>query len=108
MDDVEVIRPAEGVAVVALHGEHDALTDEALGALLGSLVDESALVVVDVSDAEFVDSSFLRNLMRPIGAPVRGAHGSSCSWERRQSCAEHSSSAGSSSIWSGSAPERKP
>ena len=42
------------------------MTDEALGALLGSLVDESALVVVDVSDAEFVGSSFLRNLMKAL------------------------------------------
>jgi anti-anti-sigma factor len=62
MDEIEVTHPGESVAVIALHGEHDLLTREEIAALLAGEVLGNDLVVVDVSDAKFVDASFLHNL----------------------------------------------
>lgn len=64
MDDVDVIRVAPDVAVVALHGEHDAMGQEDLSVLLSDEVSGNGLVVVDVSNADFIDSSVLHNLVR--------------------------------------------
>ncbi len=64
MYDVEVIRPAEDTAVIALHGEHDTVTKEQLALLLAEEIAANDLVVVDVTDADFVDSSFLHNLVK--------------------------------------------
>jgi anti-anti-sigma factor len=58
-DDVDVERPAAGVAVVAFTGEHDLATRPATSALLASLVEENGAVIVDFSKAEFVDASIL-------------------------------------------------
>jgi len=63
LQDVEVERPRTGAAVVAFTGEHDLSTSESVEALLGSLIEENELVVVDFSDAEFVDSSTLYALI---------------------------------------------
>ena len=64
MDDVEVIRVGTGVAVVALHGEHDTMTREELCSLLSSEVTGNRLVVIDVTDAGFIDSSVVHNLIK--------------------------------------------
>ncbi len=64
MHDVEVIRPAEDTAVIALHGEHDTVTKEQFALLLAEEIAANDLVVVDVTDADFVDSSFLHNLVK--------------------------------------------
>lgn len=64
MHDVEVIRPAEDIAIIALHGEHDIVTKEQLAHLLSDEIAANELVVVDVTDADFVDSSFLHNLVK--------------------------------------------
>jgi anti-anti-sigma factor len=64
MDDVNVIHVAPDVAVVALHGEHDAMGQEELSVLLSDEINGNGLVVVDVSDADFIDSSVLHNLVR--------------------------------------------
>jgi len=64
MYDIEVIRPAEDIAVIALHGEHDTVTKEQFADLLAEEIAANELVVVDVTDAEFVDSSFLHNLVK--------------------------------------------
>ena len=62
--DVDVLRPHSGAVVVELRGEHDVATEDEIHELLTSLVEESDLVVVDLSAAQFVDSSLLRNLVR--------------------------------------------
>jgi anti-anti-sigma factor len=64
MHDVEVVRPAEDIAVIALHGDHDTVTKEQLARLLAEEIAANELVVVDVTDADFVDSSFLHNLVK--------------------------------------------
>jgi anti-anti-sigma factor len=51
------------VAVVECRGEHDLTTKAEMSELLERLLGENDLVVVDVSEAAFVDSSFLHALL---------------------------------------------
>lgn len=60
---VSVERPRAKVAVAVLTGEHDLMTADRLRALLRTLVEENDLVVVDVSEAEFVDSTTMTALI---------------------------------------------
>lgn len=74
MDGIEIIHPGDGIAVVELHGEHDWATSGEVATLLKSEVRSNDLVVVDVSGAKFVDSSFLHNLVLADNvASVRGS-----------------------------------
>jgi anti-sigma B factor antagonist len=63
LEDVEVTRPRPGVAVIALRGEHDVLTKSALSSLMQTLVVENRTVLVDVTAAEFIDSSVIHILI---------------------------------------------
>ena len=58
---VSVLR--EGVVVVEFVGEHDLTTSDETRELLTRLVGENGLVVVDLSAATFIDSSFLSCLL---------------------------------------------
>jgi anti-anti-sigma factor len=49
---------------VKCRGEHDIATNEQLGRLLTELVANNDLVVVDVSEAKFLDSTFLHNIVK--------------------------------------------
>ena len=75
--DVELLHPRERAVVVKCTGEHDLLTSPALEELLIELVASNDLVVIDVSEAEFIDSSFLHEIVkadrlaRPGGTRVR-------------------------------------
>ena len=60
--EVDVLRPRVGVVVVELRGEHDLATRSEIDDLFTSLVEANDLVVVDVTEARFVDSTFLLNL----------------------------------------------
>ena len=60
--DVEVSRPKVGAAVVELRGEHDLASRSEIRELFASVVEANDLVVVDVSEAAFIDSSMLHNL----------------------------------------------
>jgi anti-anti-sigma factor len=64
LQDLTVQQPREGAAVVVFSGEHDVATAEAVKTMLDSLVKQNELVVADVSEAEFVDSSTLNALLR--------------------------------------------
>ena len=80
LSDVHVSHPRPGAAVAECMGEHDCTTKDELGRLFGELVMENELVVIDVSYAEFIDSSFLQNLVaadqlaRQHGSRVRLQH----------------------------------
>ena len=63
MDDVQIARPGADIAVVALHGEHDLTTREQFASLLSTEITDNELVVVDVSEADFIDSSVCHNLI---------------------------------------------
>ena len=59
---LEVIVDPSGWAVVECTGEHDRATRTEVRALLDRLLVGYGLVVVDVSQATFIDSSFVTNL----------------------------------------------
>ena len=63
VDDVRIERPRAGAAVVVLLGEHDISTSPGLARILSSLLDENELVVTDVSEVEFLDSSVINVLI---------------------------------------------
>jgi anti-anti-sigma factor len=69
--DVEVLHPAKAVAVVECRGDHDLTTRQELADLLHKLLRDNALVVVDVSDAELIDSSFVNNMFIANGLARR-------------------------------------
>lgn len=62
--DVLVSRARPGAVVAAFSGDHDITTSDQVGQLLEDLLEENDVVVVDVSEAAFIDSSFLHNLVR--------------------------------------------
>jgi anti-anti-sigma factor len=61
--EYEVVHPRSGAVVVALQGEHDLVTKTEMSALVAELIEQNELVVVDVSEAEFLDSSFIHILL---------------------------------------------
>ena len=63
LSDLHVSHPRPGAAVVECLGEHDVTSKDELGRLFTGLVMENDLVVIDVSEAAFIDSSFLHNLV---------------------------------------------
>ena len=63
LNDVEVLRPRDGTVVVEFTGEHDLLTKQAVRDLFESVIEASDFVVADVSDAQFIDSSFVQTLL---------------------------------------------
>lgn len=63
MDDVKLVRPRPGTVVVECRDEHDLATRAELRELLENLVSEHELVVVDLSEATFIDSSVIQNLL---------------------------------------------
>ena len=62
IESVEVTYPRPGTCVIALHGDHDRVTAEQMEGLFSDALAVNDLVVVDVGGADFIDSSFLRNL----------------------------------------------
>jgi anti-anti-sigma factor len=52
-----------GTAVVALFGEHDVSTAETFAARIEGLVDSGSPVVVDLTQARFVDSTIIGTLI---------------------------------------------
>jgi len=57
------VHEATGIAVVALSGEHDMWTVPSLEQLLDGLDDSSSRVVVDLTNAAFIDSSVIHTLV---------------------------------------------
>jgi len=60
---VEVTYPRLGACVVTVYGDQDRGSAEEFERQLANLIERNELVVLDVSEAEFVDSSFLRNVL---------------------------------------------
>jgi anti-anti-sigma factor len=61
---VTLVRRDPRAAVVALVGEHDAYSAERLENELTLLLEESRRIVIDLRDAEFIDSTTLSVLLR--------------------------------------------
>ncbi len=66
-----MLRPRKNAAVVECRGEHDLPTRQELADLLKRLIENNELVVVDVSEAELIDSSFVNNLFIANGLARR-------------------------------------
>ena len=64
LTDLQVLHPRPGVAVVECTGEHDLTRRDDLNRLFSELVAENELLVVDVSEATFIDSSFIHSLLK--------------------------------------------
>jgi anti-sigma B factor antagonist len=60
---LNVAYPRPGTAVVECCGDQDMTGKEARHELFTRLVDENELVVIDLSPADFVDSSFIHTLL---------------------------------------------
>jgi anti-anti-sigma factor len=61
---IEVTYYDTDIAIVALHGEHDWATRHELRQIFQSLLRSGELVVIDLSQAEFIDSSVLHSLLQ--------------------------------------------
>ena len=61
---VTIDRSEPGVAVVSLRGEHETYTAPKLERELDGLLDEGVALVVDLTEATFVDSSVVSVLLR--------------------------------------------
>ena len=59
LEDVQVASPRPGACVVSLCGEHDAATRVLMAELFEDLFVTNDLVVADVTEAQFIDSSIL-------------------------------------------------
>jgi anti-anti-sigma factor len=75
-----VVEPEVGVAVVELAGDHDLSTQRDLDDLLFKLISSQNLVVVDISNVTFIDSSFIHGLLvaneeATAGKDIPGADG---------------------------------
>jgi len=60
---IEVIDATDDRWVVALHGEHDLSTSDALTGRLNEIFAEGTSIVIDLSDAEFIDSTIIRVIL---------------------------------------------
>jgi anti-anti-sigma factor len=72
--ELKVLHPRSRIAVVEVLGEHDLSTEDEARDLFLRLVSENELVVIDLSETEFVDSSFLAILMRSRTAAHEQGH----------------------------------
>jgi anti-anti-sigma factor len=59
-----LVRPRQGAALVELLGEHDLSTAPRLGRVFSTLVASHDLVVADLSETEFIDSTILLALVQ--------------------------------------------
>jgi len=71
--DVAVSSPRPRAAVIELKGEHDLTSRDELDDLVCSLVRVNDVVVVDITAAQFIDSSVLTTLLR--GDKLARRHG---------------------------------
>jgi anti-anti-sigma factor len=84
LEDVQVTSPQSGVAVVSVANELDLATRTEFSALLHALIRQNELVVVDFSEALFIDSSTLNvlvsghTLARERGTRLRLQLGDEC------------------------------
>jgi anti-anti-sigma factor len=61
---IEVLRPQPGVVIVECKSEHDLATRDEVADMFAALVAGNSVVVVDVTEAKFIDCSFLHNLSK--------------------------------------------
>jgi anti-anti-sigma factor len=63
-NDIRIERPGERTAVVVFTGEHDLSARAEVEDLMASVIAENRLVVADLSEAQFVDSTIITLLVQ--------------------------------------------
>jgi anti-anti-sigma factor len=66
--------PKPGVAAVALRGEHDVSNAADLRSVLETLVADHPIVLVDVTEAQFIDSTVINTLIDADGQARAADH----------------------------------
>src|SRR4051794_28414040 len=66
LEGVIIHNPEPGVAVAELIGEHDLVTRADLQELLDALIIDNELVVIDLSQSTFIDSSVIHALTNSL------------------------------------------
>ena len=61
---LDVIHPIAGVGVLAIIGEHDLSTSGRVAQSLSELIEHNRIVVADLTEATFIDSSIIKALAR--------------------------------------------
>jgi anti-anti-sigma factor len=74
IQDVVLERPRADAVVVVLEGEHDRTSQHELSKLLNGLVMETRVVVVDLSQAQFIDSTVISILMEAMKTAAARGH----------------------------------
>jgi anti-anti-sigma factor len=59
-----IVHPQERAVVIELLGEHDLNTMEKLHRVMGSLAASNDVVIIDLDETEFLDSTVLKELLR--------------------------------------------
>jgi|tagenome__1003787_1003787.scaffolds.fasta_scaffold19150775_2 anti-anti-sigma factor len=67
---ISVSQHAPGMTLVELRGEHDHAVADALAMTLTSALDRAPAMIIDLSDALFIDSSIVGELLREHNGTV--------------------------------------
>lgn len=60
---VSVIHPSDHAVVIELKGDHDLATRSEVMALMNDALESRELLVIDLSEATFIDSSFIHSIV---------------------------------------------
>lgn len=60
---ISVVHPRNGVAVIEFRGEYDLTTKSTTTKLMDEALAENDLLVLDLSETKFIDSSFLHSMV---------------------------------------------
>jgi anti-sigma B factor antagonist len=85
--EVRVARLGDDIAVVSLLGEHDLATAAEVRTILVALLEQGAVIVVDLSETEFIDSSVIYALVD--GKLLASEHGSRMGFQLQTGTAVH-------------------
>jgi anti-anti-sigma factor len=72
--ELKVLQPRPRMAVVEALGEHDLSTEAEAAAVFARLLAENDLLVIDITETQFIDSSFLNNLAKAQRAAQELGH----------------------------------
>ena len=72
--ELKELHPRPGVAVVEVLGEHDLSTTDAAWDVFTRLLSANALLIIDLTETQFIDSSFLSTLLRAKASADERGH----------------------------------
>ena len=72
--ELKELHPRPGVVVVEVLGEHDLSTADAARDIFTRLASEHHLLIIDLTETQFIDSSFLATLLGAKGTADERGH----------------------------------